>query len=261
MIEPKIPDNEETRLTALRSLEILDTDFDDSYDRATRLAQWMFSVPIALVSLVDVNRQWFKSCIGLPVRETGRDISFCGHAILGNEVFIINDASKDERFFDNPLVTDAPHIRFYAGRPLKSLDGSAIGTLCIIDQKPRSFSNEDIIKFNDLGKIVEKEIHNKELANQVSRTQNDLVHAKDKAEQANAEKSRFLANMSHELRTPMHAIMSFSAMGEKTLDHEKSVRYFSNISQSAKRLLKLINNLLDISKKGMRKLTYPLIIN
>jgi signal transduction histidine kinase len=248
MIEPDIPDDENLRIEALKSLDILDTPFDESYDRVTRLAQWMFSVPIALVSLVDTNRQWFKSCIGLPVRETGRDISFCGHAILGNEPFIINDAAEDARFHDNPLVTDAPFIRFYAGIPLKTLDGSPIGTLCIIDQIPRSFTKSDIDKLNDLATIVEKELHNKELAFEVTKTQKDLVKAKEKAEHANYEKSRFLANMSHELRTPMHSIMSFSALGEKKSTEEKSKKYFGNINQSGKRLLDLIDNLLDISK-------------
>mgnify|MGYP001824975467 CR=1 FL=1 len=248
MREPGLPDDEDIRIESLNSLDILDTPFDESYDRVTRLAQSMFSVPIALVSLVDTNRQWFKSCIGLPVRETGRDISFCGHAILGNEPFIINDAAEDERFHDNPLVTDAPFIRFYAGRPLKSLDGCAIGTLCIIDQIPRSFTKSDIHKLNDLATIVENEIHNRELAFQVTKTQNDLLKAKEKAEQANYEKSRFLANMSHELRTPMHSILSFSALGEKKTTEEKQKKYFCNINQSGKRLLELIDNLLDISK-------------
>lgn len=248
MQKPAEPANEIKRIKSLEALKILDTPFDESYDRITRLAQAIFSVPIALVSLVDTNRQWFKSCVGLPVRETGRDISFCGHAILEKEPFIIPDASEDERFADNPLVTEAPNIRFYAGRPLVTLDGNAIGTLCIIDQIPRQLSPADIIKLHDLASMVEKELHNRELAFKIDETQRELMAAKEKAEMANQEKSRFLANMSHELRTPMHSIMSFSSMGEKKTREEKSQRYFNNIGISAQRLLRLIDDLLDISK-------------
>ena len=118
MQTPVIPKDEEERLRALRLLNILDTSDEERFDRLTRLAKRMFGVPIALVSLVDENRQWFKSCIGLEVRETPRDISFCGHSILGDDIFIVNDASSDVRFSDNPLVTDDPNIRFYAGCPL-----------------------------------------------------------------------------------------------------------------------------------------------
>ncbi len=119
MKAPDIPQDEQARIKALRSLNVLDTPSEERFDRLTRLAKRMFDVPIALVSLVDENRQWFKSCIGLDVSETPRDISFCGHAILGSEVFIIPDTKKDERFTDNPLVLNDPHIRFYAGCPLR----------------------------------------------------------------------------------------------------------------------------------------------
>lgn len=115
MDSPEKPDNEVQRLRHLNTLAILDTAAEERFDRITRLARRLFNVPIALISLVDENRQWFKSCYGLNVSETSRDISFCGHAILGKKVFVIEDASQDPRFADNPLVTDAPNIRFYAG--------------------------------------------------------------------------------------------------------------------------------------------------
>ncbi|MFM5486675.1 GAF domain-containing protein, partial [Aeromonas veronii] len=118
MQSPVVPDNERLRLDALRRLAILDSPAEERFDRITRMARNMFDVPIALVSLVDENRQWFKSCCGLPVLETPRDISFCGHAILGEELFVVEDAAQDPRFSDNPLVTGEPHIRFYAGHPL-----------------------------------------------------------------------------------------------------------------------------------------------
>ena len=119
-------------------MNVLDTSPEERFDRLTRVAKRMFDVPIALVSLVDADRQWFKSCVGLSAAETSRDISFCGHAILGEDTFVISDARADERFADNPLVVGEPKIQFYAGCPLRALDGWKLGTLCIIDRTPRS---------------------------------------------------------------------------------------------------------------------------
>lgn len=164
MKKPDIPPDEETRLEALRSLGVLDTAPEQRFDRLTRMAKRMFGVPIALVSLVDENRQWFKSCVGLSATETPRDISFCGHAILGNEVFVIPDATRDARFADNPLVLNDPKIRFYAGCPLRSLNDSKLGTLCIIDRKARTFSEEDIDALKDLAAMVERELAAVQLA-------------------------------------------------------------------------------------------------
>jgi diguanylate cyclase (GGDEF)-like protein len=158
MIEPELPHNEVLRIQRLLSLHILDTPPEERFDRLTRLAKRLFNVPIALVSLLDVNRQWFKSCQGLPVQETPRNISFCGHTILGDDVFVITNALEDERCFDNPFVTQPPHIRFYAGCPLVVGEDCKIGTLCIIDDKPRTFSDEDRNTLRDLARMVEKEI-------------------------------------------------------------------------------------------------------
>jgi diguanylate cyclase (GGDEF)-like protein len=158
MQAPLNPVNESARLATLRGLNILDTPSEERFDRLTRLARKMFDVPVALVSLIDTNRQWFKSCDGLRVSETPRDISFCGHAILGEDVFLIPDASLDERFSDNPLVTGAPNIRFYAGCPLKMADGSKLGTLCIVDSKPRDFTDEDRALLRDLARMAEEEL-------------------------------------------------------------------------------------------------------
>ena len=158
MKTPDFPANEKERLKTLRSIDILDTDPEERFDRLTRMARRVFRVSIALVSLVDENRQWFKSKAGLDASETGRDISFCGHAILGNDVFVIEDALEDERFADNPLVTGPPHIRFYAGVPLRYLNGSKLGTLCIIDQQPRSLDEDDHAMLRDLAEMAESEL-------------------------------------------------------------------------------------------------------
>jgi diguanylate cyclase (GGDEF)-like protein len=158
MIAPSLPIDETQRLMSLYALHILDTPSENRYDRITRMARRLFDVDICLISLVDTNRQWFKSKVGLDACETERDISFCGHAILHDEVFVINDAAMDNRFYDNPLVTGAPNVRFYAGYPIKSPTGHRIGTLCIIDSKPRKLSPDEIHTLKDLGAMVEDEI-------------------------------------------------------------------------------------------------------
>ena len=143
MIEPSIPADELRRLDALRALRILDTPADARFDRITRLAAQLFQVPIALVSMIDADRQWLKSQYGLDVRETPRSVSFCGHTILEPGVFYVADAALDSRFADNPLVVGEPHVRFYAGIPLYAASGEAVGTLCLIDTQPREFSEAD----------------------------------------------------------------------------------------------------------------------
>ena len=161
---PARPADEATRIDALRALKILDTSPEERFDRITRLAKRLFGVPIALVSLVDVDRQWFKSCTGLDASETPRDISFCGHAILGDDIFLIPDATLDERFSDNPLVVGDPYIRFYAGCPLKVPNGSKLGTLCIVDREPRSFGKDDLVLLRDLARMAEQELAAVQLA-------------------------------------------------------------------------------------------------
>lgn len=166
MISPMLPEDEKLRLEKLRALKILDSAPEERFDRLTRMAKRMFGVDISVLSLIDDGRQWFKSKaseMDLP-DETPREISFCGHAILGNEVFVVEDTHDDHRFKDNPLVTDNPKIRFYAGYPLKVNNGSALGTLCIIDTEPREFEPEDLQLLKDLGVMAEQEIAALQLA-------------------------------------------------------------------------------------------------
>jgi diguanylate cyclase (GGDEF)-like protein len=158
MQPPIKPDNEKERMETLRSLDILDTPPEERFDRLTRLARRLFGVPIAAVTLVDSDRQWFKSHPGLDAHEPPRDVSFCGHAILGDELFLVNDALKDARFADNPLVTGVPNIRFYAGCPLTVENGSRLGTLCLIDVKPRALDDEERVLLQDLARMAEQEI-------------------------------------------------------------------------------------------------------
>ena len=161
---PDTPPDERDRLAELEQLGILDTPAEERFDRYTRLVKRLFDVPIALVSLVDADRQWFKSKQGLDAEETSREVSFCGHAILQTKPLVVEDASSDQRFVDNPLVRGDPNIRFYAGFPLRGPGGHAVGTLCVIDQRPRSFSEEDIETLSDIGAMVARELASVQLA-------------------------------------------------------------------------------------------------
>ncbi|MBK0392362.1 response regulator [Ramlibacter algicola] len=159
MLAAPIPDDEAQRLDDLRRLRVLDTPREDRFDRITRTARRQFGVPIALVSLIGADRQWFKSRQGLDEAETPRNVSFCGHAVLQEGAFIIPDAQADQRFADNPLVTGAPHVRFYAGMPLHGGNGHRVGTLCLIDRAPRTFSADDVAALADLASWAELELN------------------------------------------------------------------------------------------------------
>src|SRR5437867_7706717 len=154
MTPARIPENEKKRLKVLWQYSVLDTVPEEIFDDLTELAARICGAPIAMITLVDEKRQWFKSKIGVSVSETSRDISFCGHAIMQQELFIIPDATKDERFSHNPLVTSDPKIRFYAGAPLITPDGHALGTLCVIDKVPRELRPEQKSALRGLARNV-----------------------------------------------------------------------------------------------------------
>lgn len=157
-MEAELPKNEKERLAALKRLNILDTPLEERFERITRMVCRSLKVPISAVSLVDESRQWFKSIQGLGASETPRDVAFCAHAILEDELLLVPDATKDERFADNPLVTNEPFIRFYAGYPLSLSKDIRVGTLCAIDRIPRELPSEDLETLYDLAKMVESEL-------------------------------------------------------------------------------------------------------
>ena len=149
-----LPGNETERLAALKEYHILDTGAEQSYDDITILAAHICKVPIAMISLVDEVRQWFKSKVGVDQQQTSRDVAFCAHAILQNGPFTVRDATKDRRFADSALVTGEPHIRFYAGIPLINPEGLALGTLCVIDRQPRRLSAAQLKALQALSRQV-----------------------------------------------------------------------------------------------------------
>jgi len=158
MIEADVPHNEDHRLEALQCLGLMDSATEQRFDHIANQARELFDVPIALITLLDGDRQWFKARSGLEETETARNISFCSHALLDNKPLVVEDALKDERFLDNPLVTGAPNVRFYAGYPIHSPDGYPLGTLCIIDHTPRAFGEKELKLLQHLARLVDREI-------------------------------------------------------------------------------------------------------
>ncbi len=259
-------EQEEKRLAALKSFELLDTETEERFDRITRLATRTMGTRIALVSLIDSDRQWFKSCQGLNVLETERSISFCTHAIEQDDVFVVLDAHKNDQFKDNPLVTGEPFIRFYAGAQLTVAGGENIGTLCIIDPTPReTFSDEEKAQLRFLASLVMDQANARLLKRKmkrqsVAREQAEaLLEAKGlelheqrlHAEFANRTKTEFLANVGHELKTPLNAIIGFSDLmlqgigGTLSDQHQE---YMRDIVQSGHQLRHVIEQILAISR-------------
>jgi len=159
-IDPLYPvgSNERARLAALAASGLVDSPPEPRFDRVARLAAMVTGSPIAMISLLTASRQWFKARIGLGPQETTRDWAFCSHAILQNDVFVVEDAITDERFRDNPLVQSEPHIRFYAGVPLRDKSGQPLGTLCVIDREPRRLRAAEVQALQDLAAIASSEI-------------------------------------------------------------------------------------------------------
>ncbi|MDO6516012.1 sensor histidine kinase [Zobellia uliginosa] len=198
MIKPEIPLNEEYRLKALESFHILNTLEEEEYDAITHIAADICNTPMALVSLVDSNRQWFKSHYGIDATETPRDLAFCAHAINAPEdLFVVEDASQDDRFHDNPLVTGGPGVQFYVGAPLTTKEGHSIGTLCVIDTKARN-------NFTDRQKASLKALANQVMAQLELRRQNILQKKiNNELSVKNAQLKHFTYRLAHDLKTPL----------------------------------------------------------
>jgi signal transduction histidine kinase len=244
MIKPTIPVNEDQRLNALDSYHLLDTMPEESLDAITSIAAFICDTPISLVSLIDKDRQWFKSKHGLGVSETPREQAFCAHAINHpNELLVVEDSFQDERFADNPLVTGDPHVRFYAGAPLVTNDGHALGTLCIIDNKPRHLSKKQLKALSDLASQVMIHL---QLRKQII----DMEELKLRLEKQLYEAERFAHLVSHDIKAPLRGI---AAMAEYTLNEAGDVlskevgEYLKQIQQRSFKTVDLVEGILHHS--------------
>jgi len=245
MQKPSIHKNESERIKSLKSYLVLDTETEEEIDNLTQLASEICETPITLVSLIDENRQWFKSKVGLDVKETSRDLAFCAHAINeANELFIVEDARTDKRFFDNPLVTGHPNVIFYAGVVLKSDEDFPLGTLCVIDHSPRKLSDKQIRSL----KTISKQIMNLHNYKKSIRKQKELSV---QLSQKNDELERFAHIAAHDLKSPLTNIETaanlFSEMYASQIDAEGKI-IINIIEKAGQRLKSLIDGLLQFSK-------------
>lgn len=244
MIAPK-PLNEEDRIKALNSYSILDTLPEKTYDDITMLASYICKTPISLISFVDENRHWFKSNIGLEgTTETPRNIGFCAHAILQNDVFIINDTYNDERFVDSPLVTDSPNIRFYAGAPLITSKGEVLGEICVIDKSPRELDESQINTLKALSRQVMTQL-------ELRKSEMELINNQNLLQRSNNELKNFAHIISHDLKTPLRTITAYSQLLSRRYKgkiDEKSNEYLDSINQGCNTMKTLIDDLLSHSE-------------
>lgn len=233
-----IPETESLRLTDLRSFDILDTVAEEAYDAITYLAAQLCDVPIALISIVDEERQWFKSRVGLDATETHRDVAFCAHAIhRPSSLLVVPDASSDPRFSSNPLVVGDPSIRFYAGAPLVSPAGNALGTLCVIDREPRELTAEQVKALEALSIQVMALL-------ELRRTVRDLEQKQREVEAATAQRDSFMATVSHEIRGPLTAVIGFVELLRSGLPDEDRAEVLASVAREAADVEYLIEDLL-----------------
>lgn len=236
-----IPSNEKERLDALHSYRIVNTTPEERFDSLTQIAAYICDSSIALISLIDTNRLWFKSKIGMKDFEIPRDVSFCQYTITQDEIFEIENALMDERFQNNPYVLGPPNIRFYAGTPLKTPEGFNIGTLCVLDTEPKSLNSKQ--------KTILKVLSNQIIANfELIKKNRELVLIQEKKEELQKSKSQFFANMSHEIRTPVHGILGITGLLSETELQPEQKEYVDTIRRSGNLLLNLLNDILDLSK-------------
>jgi signal transduction histidine kinase len=252
MIVAPLPDNESERLNELYRYALLDTETEKDFDDIVTLASQICNTPISTITLIDASRQWFKSSVGLKDRETSRDKAFCAHAILEDDIMIVNDAMRDERFADNPLVTGDPHIRFYAGMPLITPAGYKLGTLCVIDRIPKTLNQSQLFSLRVLARQVVKQF---ELRLKVW----ELEEQKKELKKINRANNRLLSIIGHDLRRPLSLLAGLIQLNEKkALSPNDFQQLLGDIKVNLYSTGDLLENLLEwamhqFSGKDLRK--------
>lgn len=264
MKKPEVLENELARLQTLLEYEILDTAPEIEYDDITDMASMICDTPIALISLSDENRQWFKSRRGLDANEIPRDISFCGHVIQGQKVMNVPDSLKDERFFDNPFVLGPPYARFYAGAPILAPNGLATGTVCVIDRQPRQLSEKQLNSLEALARLVAGQLETRkanaairrqlqelqDCSKKISRQEEALVHSAKMTSLG-----EMASGLAHEINNPLAIIMGYNQiildLSEKnTLAPEKALELSHRIEKTGSRIAKIIASLRAFARDG-----------
>ncbi|UZR99938.1 sensor histidine kinase [Chondrinema litorale] len=245
MIKPELPENESERLKALEAYQILDTEPELEFEDITSIASQICGTPISLITLLDSNRQWFKSKRGIDISETPRDIAFCAYSVLEpNKLLIVNDATNDERFKENPLVKGDPHVIFYAGAPLVTPTGYPLGTLCVIDNKPNSINEEQKKALTSLARQVVIQLELKRVIKQ-------QIDAQQMLKKANEELNKFAYIASHDIKNPLQSMIALSDIIFDDHAHQlddEGKRLFSLLQQSANNLSLLVDEILEYSK-------------
>lgn len=245
---PEIPANvEESRLATLRDMAVLDTDAEGEYDHIVAIVSRLLGTPIALVSLVDESRQWFKARVGLDAAETSREISFCGHAITSDEVFCIEDAQADDRFSGNPLVTNSPHIRFYLGAPLITQSGDRVGTLCAIDTEPRAASAEDIALIRAQARLVVSLLESRRQAKLLHEHSLELEAMATAVEASRDTLRDFTFALTHDLASPVRFVQEF---GKRLNRRVPGLPELQRIMAAADRMQAMVSALRDYANVG-----------
>lgn len=243
---------EELRLAALRSYHIMDTATEADFDELTELAATICGTPISLISFVDKDRQWFKSVKGLSIRETNRAESFCTHAInRPDELFQIEDARIDFRFADNPFVTGAPNIVFYAGMPLVGSDGLAIGSLCVIDGQAKKLTHQQQSALRTLARQIMNQLELRRTVKQLEASEAAMRSALSEIKDNEQRKSAFMGMVSHELKTPLTSMVGYLHVLQKEANKDGKPLIISTIDRAirqVKKMTSIISGFLDASR-------------
>jgi signal transduction histidine kinase len=255
MIAAPIPVNEQERLQELIRYEVLYTQYEEDFDQIVQLASAICKTPISTITLLDFNKQWFKAKIGIENTEGDRDVSFCGHAIVDEEaIMIVNDALKDQRFIDNPLVLGDPNIRFYAGYPLVSPSGYKLGTLCVIDRVPRSLTAEQELTLKTLGNQVVK-LFELRLRNKEAEVRNRLIEEqKQQLEESKSVQSKIISIIAHDVRGPVTSLKTMIELTKaKSLTEAETVQLFDMLDKQLDGTLDMLTNLVDWGSMLLKK--------